>query len=190
MGTVEPPRLAQGSAQALTAAVRVVPDVSGIDKTFDYAVPDRFGVVDVGSIVRVELNGRRVDAWVIAHPDTAGSESYQLKDILDVLSVGPAADVVELARWCSRRFSGPLRAVLGVASPPKRVKVLKQIKVDQGVQPAKPVPKSMRWLPSAVGSSSGRRVGRFGHCSSLRSSLAALSSCARGSLRHARSPVR
>ena len=125
MGTVEPPRLAQGSAQALTAAVRVIPDVSGIDKTFDYAVPDRFGVVDVGSIVRVELNGRRVDAWVIAHPDTAGSGSYQLKDILDVLSVGPAADVVELARWCSRRFSGPLRAVLGVASPPKRVKVLK-----------------------------------------------------------------
>ncbi|MFM7745516.1 MAG: hypothetical protein ACKO8T_07615 [Actinomycetota bacterium] len=124
MGTAQPSRLAEGSTQTLTSVVRVVPDVSGIDKTFDYAVPERFGSVAIGSIVRVELNGRRVDAWVVDHPADETPASYELKAILDVLSVGPAADVVELAQWCSHRFAGPLRAVLTIASPPKRVKKL------------------------------------------------------------------
>ncbi|MBU3703728.1 MAG: hypothetical protein FGM42_05055 [Ilumatobacteraceae bacterium] len=124
MGAVEPSRRAEGSAQTLTVAVRVVPDVSGIDKTFDYAVPDRFGAVAIGSIVRIELNGRRVDAWVV---DQVNGEApgYELKPLIDVLSVGPESDVVGLAKWCSRRFAGPLRAVLSIASPPKRVKSLR-----------------------------------------------------------------
>lgn len=126
MGAVEPSRRAEGSAQTLTVAVRVVPDVSGIDKTFDYAVPDRFGVVGVGTIVRVELNGRRVDAWVVEHVTATEPPAYELKPIIDVLSVGPSSDVILVARWCSRRFAGPLRAVLSVASPPKRVKNLRR----------------------------------------------------------------
>lgn len=122
MGTAQPSRLAEGSTQTLTSVVRVVPDVSGIDKSFDYVVPDRFGSVAVGSIVRVELNGRRVDAWVVGHPTEAAPANYELKAILDVLSVGPSSGVVELAQWCAHRFAGPLRAVLTVASPSKRVK--------------------------------------------------------------------
>lgn len=125
MGAAEPTRRAEGSAQALTSAVRVVPDVSGIDKTFDYAVPDRFGKVAVGSIVRVELNGRRVDAWVVEQVIATETPAYELKPIIDLLSVGPSFDVIELAHWCARRFAGPVRAVLSVASPPKRVKNLR-----------------------------------------------------------------
>ena len=46
--------------------VRVLPDVSGINKTFDYAVPPRWAsVIRVGSLVRVDLNGRRVAGWVV-----------------------------------------------------------------------------------------------------------------------------
>ena len=122
MGTAQPSRLAEGSTQTLTSVVRVVPDVSGIDKTFDYAVPERFGSVAIGSIVRVELNGRRVDAWVVAHPADEAPANYALKAILDVLSVGPSSEIVELAQWCAHRFAGPLRGVLTIASPPKRVK--------------------------------------------------------------------
>lgn len=69
------------------------------------------------------MNGRRVDAWVVDHPSVDGAV-YELKQILDVLSVGPSAEVVGLAQWCSHRFAGPLRAVLTIASPPKRVKNL------------------------------------------------------------------
>lgn len=122
MGAAQPSRLAEGSTQTLTSVVRVVPDVSGIDKTFDYAVPERFGSVAIGSIVRVELNGRRVDAWVVAHPADEAPANYALKAILDVLSVGPSSEIVELAQWCAHRFAGPLRGVLTIASPPKRVK--------------------------------------------------------------------
>ena len=127
MGTAQPSRLAEGSAQALSHVVRVVPDVSGIDKTFDYLVPDRFGNVEVGAIVRVPLNGRRVDAWVISCDSvTPASGTYELKEILEVASCGPPPDVVDLAQWCARRFAGPLRAVLSIASPQKRVKRLAQ----------------------------------------------------------------
>ena len=125
MGTAQPSRLAEGSTQTLTSVVRVVPDVSGIDKTFDYAVPDSLGDVAVGSIVRVELHGRRVDAWVVEYLDDASAElvDYELKPLIALLSVGPDAETVRLARWAADRFAGPLRAVLTVASPPRRVKV-------------------------------------------------------------------
>ena len=47
--------------------VRVLPDVPAIDKTFDYLVPDALGdQVRVGTVVRVELHGRRVGGWVVA----------------------------------------------------------------------------------------------------------------------------
>jgi len=123
MGATQSSRFTEGSAQALSHVVRVVPDVSGIDKTFDYLVPDRFGDVKVGTIVRVPLNGRRVDAWVVSRlQPSSGGQSYDLKEILDVASVGPSASLVELAEWCARRFVGPLRAVLSIASPTNRVK--------------------------------------------------------------------
>ena len=134
MGAAQPSRFVEGSAQTLSFVVRVVPDVSGIDKTFDYLVPERFGSVDVGTIVRVPLNGRRVDAWVIERVVShANDESYELKEILDVASIGPAADVVALASWCARRFAGPLRAVLSIASPPNRVKrVTRRVTASKG----------------------------------------------------------
>ena len=46
---------------------RVVPDLTGLDKQFDYLVPaalrDR---IAVGSLVRVPLHGRRIGGWVVA----------------------------------------------------------------------------------------------------------------------------
>ena len=74
---------------AVDPIARVLVDVSlpHLDRYFDYLVPERFGNVEVGTIVRVPLNGRRVDAWVV---DLIGSrtddQSYELKEILDVAS--------------------------------------------------------------------------------------------------------
>lgn len=46
---------------------RVLPDVAGIDREFDYWVPERFGpLAGVGCVVRVDLAGRRVRGWVSA----------------------------------------------------------------------------------------------------------------------------
>ncbi len=46
---------------------RVLPNVTGLDKQFDYFVPPEYvGKVEVGSIVRAELHGRRIGGWVVA----------------------------------------------------------------------------------------------------------------------------
>jgi len=46
--------------------VRVVCDVAGLSRRFDYLVPEKWrGQLRVGSRVRVALQGRRVGAWVV-----------------------------------------------------------------------------------------------------------------------------
>ena len=105
-------------------AARVVPDVSGLDKEFDYLVPEQLrDQVRVGTLVRVPLHGRRVGGWVVALGATT-VEPAKLKPIAKVTGHGPSADLVELARWAAHRWCGPLRAVLTSASPPGAVKVL------------------------------------------------------------------
>ena len=99
-----------------------MPNVSGVNKTFDYLVPESLKNVKVGSIVRVELQGRRVDAWVIDEVVRAGLIKF--KDVISLLSEGPSEEVVQLSQWAAQRFCGPLRAVLSSASPSLRVKQL------------------------------------------------------------------
>jgi primosomal protein N' (replication factor Y) len=79
--------------------VRVLPDVSGLSKVFDYFVPDDLGgpPLSVGSLVRVQLHGRRTAGWIVADR-VDPPEGVVLEPILKSSSVGPTADVVELAR--------------------------------------------------------------------------------------------
>ena len=134
MGAHFTPRRVQGGCQALNQQelistpslgrriVRVVPNVSGVNKTFDYLVPESLKNVKVGSIVRVELQGRRVDAWVIDEVVRPGLIKF--KDIISLLSEGPSEEVVQLSQWAAQRFCGPVRAVLSSASPSLRIKKL------------------------------------------------------------------
>lgn len=88
---------------------------------FDYTVPARWaGTVDVGSLVRIELNGRRVAGWVVA-VDVEGPPGVQLRPLAKVSSVGPSEEVVEVARWAAHRWSGRLASVLVSASPDRMV---------------------------------------------------------------------
>ena len=99
-----------------------MPNVSGVNKTFDYLVPESLKNVKVGSIVRVELQGRRVDAWVIDEVVRPGLIKF--KDVISLLSEGPSEEVVQLSQWAAQRFCGPVRAVLSSASPSLRIKKL------------------------------------------------------------------
>jgi len=103
---------------------RVVPDVTGLDKQFDYLVPpamrDR---VAIGSLVRVPLHGRRVGGWVVAlgegDPDVPREK---LVELAKWSSVGPDAALVELARWAAPRWgTDRLRPFMVAASPPAMV---------------------------------------------------------------------
>jgi len=100
---------------------RVAPDVTAVERVFDYLVPDGLApLVRVGAIVRVPLHGRRVRGWVV-DDDVVPETGERLLDVLAVASDGPSADVVALTDWIAWRWSGPRVAVLRSASAPNRV---------------------------------------------------------------------
>ena len=103
---------------------RVVPNVTGLDKQFDYLVPDLLRErVAVGSLVRVPLHGRRVGGWVVSlgAPDPALAVE-KLMPLAKWSSVGPSAELVDLARWAAPRWgTDRLRPFLVAASPPTMV---------------------------------------------------------------------
>jgi primosomal protein N' (replication factor Y) len=78
--------------------------------------------VQVGTIVRVPLHGRRVRGWVldadVAEPDVAAT---RLREVLAAVSAGPPPEVVDLCRWAAWRWAGPLATFLRAASPPNVV---------------------------------------------------------------------
>jgi primosomal protein N' (replication factor Y) len=102
--------------------VRVVPDVSGLTKEFDYRCPAKWaGDIDIGSLVRVELHGRRVAGWITGI-DVDPATTATIRPLLRVSSIGPPSDVVDLARWAAWRWQGRLSAILKTASPPRMVR--------------------------------------------------------------------
>ncbi len=106
--------------------VTVLPDVSGLDKTFDYYCPPKWAdQISLGSMVRVDLHGRRVPGWVIA-VDAVPPAGVTLRPISRLSSAGPPGDILDLARWVAHRWNGPLRAVVKSASPVRAVRSLPQ----------------------------------------------------------------
>ncbi|MGH9243546.1 MAG: hypothetical protein ACRD29_04370 [Acidimicrobiales bacterium] len=104
--------------------MRVVPNVPAIRRSFDYLVPEQFrGQVRIGTIVRIDVHGRRVRGWV-TELDVSPPAGVALKPIAKVTGWGPPADVVDLARWAAWRWAGHPSALLGTASPPTAVRGL------------------------------------------------------------------
>jgi primosomal protein N' (replication factor Y) len=106
----------------LPRVCRVLPDVTAVDRAFDYSVPDSLTpAVRVGTIVRVPLHGRRVRGWVIEDDVESEAGTAGLLDVIGAVSAGPPADVVELSAWIAHRWAGPRVAVLRSASAPNNV---------------------------------------------------------------------
>ncbi len=104
--------------------VRVLPDLTGLDKTFLYTVPDEFTErVDAGTMVRVELHGRRVGGWVLGpQPADTVADSIALKPLKKVTGHGPTRQLIELAEWATIRWAaGRVRPFLVAASPTRAV---------------------------------------------------------------------
>ncbi len=97
---------------------RVVTDVSGIDKEFDYVIPPALaGGIDVGTQVRVQLGGRRVGAWVVATgPADRSYHGPPLRPLAKRRGHGPEPAVVELAGWAAWRWAGKRASFLTAAS--------------------------------------------------------------------------
>ena len=113
----------------MAVIARIVPDVTGVDKVFDYLVPESLvGDICVGDRVRVPLHNRNVAGWVLQLGDTTTQfsdvvESKLLK-VIKVLGKGPSQEVVDLARWAAHMWVGRLRAFFVAASPATLVAAL------------------------------------------------------------------
>lgn len=102
--------------------VWVTPDIAALDRDFAYSVPPHLvEAATVGSIVRVPLHGRRIKGWIVAYGDDH-VPAFDLQPIIEVVSVGPPPNVVELSRWVAWRWAGRRRNILRSASPPRVVK--------------------------------------------------------------------
>ena len=107
----------------LPGVARVLPDVTGLDKSFDYAVPLSIGArLQLGDVVRVDLHGRRVRGWVVELDPADADPQRDLLPIVKWSSRGPDRSLIELAGWASIRWAaGRLRPFLVTATPPTNV---------------------------------------------------------------------
>jgi primosomal protein N' (replication factor Y) len=101
---------------------RVVPDVAGIAKTFDYLVPPAMEAdVRVGTLVRVPLGGRRIGGWVVELVDEPAPAAVRggrpLQPLAKVTGWGPPPDLVDLAQWAAWRWAGRRTHELGTTGP-------------------------------------------------------------------------
>ncbi len=106
--------------------VRVLPDVVGIDREFDYVVPEAWDAdgrgdrIAVGTMVRVPLAGRRVAGWVTA-VDVEPEPGVRLVALAKLSGMGPSAELIDLADWAAWRWAGRRVAFLRAASPERMV---------------------------------------------------------------------
>lgn len=109
-----------GSRSLSTRAARVVPNVPtfAVDDGFWYSIPDHLAEdVEVGSIVRVPLSGRRVRGWVI---ELSEEREGKLKDIAGVSGAVPVfdGDLSKTLLWAATHYVAPVSVMLAKATPP------------------------------------------------------------------------
>lgn len=103
---------------------RVLPDVAGFDREFDYLVPAEMAAsVRVGSVVRAPLQGRKVRGWVTGFP-VDPPPGVVLRPIDKVSGWGPEPQLVDLAAWAAWRWAGRRRSLLVTATAVSNIRQL------------------------------------------------------------------
>ncbi|MDZ7674208.1 MAG: hypothetical protein U5K30_03955 [Acidimicrobiales bacterium] len=120
----------KGSRDRRSHVVRVLPDQTGLTKTFDYLVPPDLvpeawaGRVAPGTMVRVALGPRRVGAWVV-EVGVEPPADVDLRPIAKISGHGPSAEIIDLARWARWRWAARTPVpFLRTASPERMVGAL------------------------------------------------------------------
>ena len=101
-------------------AVRIVTEVTAVDRPFDYLVTEKTAHVGVGDRVRVDFNHRSVRGWVTGDVEATG----ELKALAKWLGFGPPPSLLPLLGWASERWYSPLSRFLLASSPKHLVTTL------------------------------------------------------------------
>ena len=132
-GSLSVGSLSVGSLTLRTASVVV--DVPAVTRPFTYSIPaELVARVQVGTIVRVPLHGRRVRGWVV-ELDVDLPAGVDVVAITKVTGAGPSPEMIELCRWASWRWAGRLVSFLRMASPATAVPAVRPVapKAARGV---------------------------------------------------------
>ena len=141
-----------------TRVCRVAVDVLAVERLFDYSVPEPLaGVVGVGTIVRVNLGGRRVRAWVVDDDVVSEAPPEKLRPLLAAVSAGPSPEIVDLTAWAAWRFAGPRLPLLRAASPAAVVSPGPLPEAGPAASP-KAAPKESRIAVELAADAAGRAV--------------------------------
>jgi len=120
----------------LNLGVRVIPEVPtfSVDKGFRYLVPEDVKKVQVGSVVRVPLGGRRVRGYVVSIENEPTGDR-KLKEIVSVSSDVPVfhEKLLETLRWIAAYYVAPLGSVLPRAAPPNLPKLKRSVEVAEDI---------------------------------------------------------
>ena len=128
----------------------MLPNVTGLDKQFDYLIPAALGAVHVGDLVRVELHGRRIGGWVVELDPVDALDASELKPIAKLTGRGPAQELLALSEWAAVRWAGRRRHFVQTASPERAVTALPvPNRTGRVVEPRSPA--STRLLESGGG---------------------------------------
>ena len=98
-----------------------------LDRAFDYAVPDAWHAdgrakgLAIGSIVRVDLGGRRLRGWV-TEVGVDPPVGVELQPLQRLTGMGPPSELLDLCHWAAWRWAGHRVSLLRAASPPGAVK--------------------------------------------------------------------
>ena len=131
--------------------VRVLCDAKGPDKAFDYSVPDTLlERAVVGSVVRVDLHGRRLRGWIVESDPSDATADERLVPLRAVSGLGPDDGLVDLARWAAHRWAGRSSHFLAAASPPRVVVRLGEAR-RSGVRPEPRSPATTELLTEGGG---------------------------------------
>ncbi len=98
----------------------MVPSVPtfAVDQGFWYSIPPGLaGILQVGSIVRVPLSGRRVRGWVV---EIGERPPGRLKDVTALSGAAPVfgPDLARSLNWAAGHYVAPVSVVLAKATPP------------------------------------------------------------------------
>ncbi len=132
---------------------RVVPDVTGVDKIFDYLVPEALkDQVKVGVRVRVPLHGRNVAGWVVEIGEpSVGLAVNKIRSVIKVLGLGATQEIVDLANWANKRWVGRLRSFISTAAPDTLIsKVPSALYMPRAVQFASGAVESLKKFGSGL----------------------------------------
>ncbi len=124
--------------------LRVAPDIPKLNQTYWYSCDEKikgYQAITRGSVVRIPLHGRRVRGWVLecAHDapaltlrDGSALDVSKIKSIIEYVSDGPPAHLVEFAHKLSRHYLTSKVTFLRAMSPTRIMRTISYASHETG----------------------------------------------------------